>query len=421
MRNFSIRSPRALRSLALGIVIYTALLSIPTTSVQAATFLTFVDDYAGFEAAVGAGSVVSSENFATAVNGTPVGPAGSPDTWNGFTASAYGTGTGPYGASKYCTDLSAATCINWNTSTPAMAGIYGSVGTGPTIGISFKPTSNTIAGFSFDFVDWNDGGQRSEFVVIASDATETVVTGPINAWNAPPQNFAVTLSTADIAAGKYITEIRLVGVAGQAEVVGFYNFKFLTNPVLESGYTVTPSAGANGSIDPSTPQTVNDSETTSFTVTPNTGYSIASVTGCGGSLSGSTYTTGAITSACTVTANFSLNSHAAPAATGTGDITASFTGGGAECGYSVSQFIPLTGHTASPPAGTAPAGVSFPHGLFDFTTSNCTPGSTITMVITYPQALPAGTVYWKYGPTPTDGSYHWYQLPATISGNTATF
>ncbi len=43
----------------------------------------------------------------------------------------------------------------------------------------------------------------------------------------------------------------------------------------------------------------------SFTVTANTGYNIATVTGCGGSLSGSTYTTGAIAGACTVTASFS--------------------------------------------------------------------------------------------------------------------
>ncbi|WP_156033363.1 BACON domain-containing protein [Candidatus Magnetobacterium casense] len=42
-------------------------------------------------------------------------------------------------------------------------------------------------------------------------------------------------------------------------------------------------------------------------MTPNTGYSIGSVTGCGGSLSGNTYTTGAITANCTVTATFSLS------------------------------------------------------------------------------------------------------------------
>jgi uncharacterized protein (TIGR02145 family) len=40
-------------------------------------------------------------------------------------------------------------------------------------------------------------------------------------------------------------------------------------------------------------------------VTPNSGYQIWNVTGCNGSLSGNTYTTGTITAACTVTASFS--------------------------------------------------------------------------------------------------------------------
>jgi YD repeat-containing protein len=74
-------------------------------------------------------------------------------------------------------------------------------------------------------------------------------------------------------------------------------------------YTVTPSAGPNGTISPSTPRTVNYNLTTSFTVTPNTGYSIASVTGCGGTLTGNTYTTGPITSNCTVTASFAINTY----------------------------------------------------------------------------------------------------------------
>ncbi len=69
-------------------------------------------------------------------------------------------------------------------------------------------------------------------------------------------------------------------------------------------YTVTPSAGANGSISPNTPQAVNHNATTSFTITPNTGYSIGTVSGCGGSLSGNTYTTGPITANCTVSASF---------------------------------------------------------------------------------------------------------------------
>ena len=75
-------------------------------------------------------------------------------------------------------------------------------------------------------------------------------------------------------------------------------------------YTVTPSAGSNGSISPNTPQTVNSGATTSFTITPSSGYT-ASASGCGGSPTSSqssayTYTTGAITTNCTVTASFTL-------------------------------------------------------------------------------------------------------------------
>lgn len=71
-----------------------------------------------------------------------------------------------------------------------------------------------------------------------------------------------------------------------------------------STYTVTPSAGAGGTISPNTAQTVSSGSTTAFTVTPNSGYT-ASVGGtCGGSLAGTTYTTSAITANCTVSATF---------------------------------------------------------------------------------------------------------------------
>jgi hypothetical protein len=51
---------------------------------------------------------------------------------------------------------------------------------------------------------------------------------------------------------------------------------------------------------------------------PNSGYSIASVSGCGGSLSGSTYTTGPITQACAVSASFSANQYSVSASAGSG-------------------------------------------------------------------------------------------------------
>ena len=76
-----------------------------------------------------------------------------------------------------------------------------------------------------------------------------------------------------------------------------------------NSYSVTPEAGEGGSLEPGTVQSVTHGNTTTFTVTPDTGYSIDAVDGCGGSLEGSIYTTGAITANCTVTAGFSLNSY----------------------------------------------------------------------------------------------------------------
>lgn len=68
-------------------------------------------------------------------------------------------------------------------------------------------------------------------------------------------------------------------------------------------FTVAATASANGSVTPAL-TTVFDGDNTSFTVTPDTGYGIESVTGCGGTLLGTTYTTSAITSDCSISANF---------------------------------------------------------------------------------------------------------------------
>ena len=72
--------------------------------------------------------------------------------------------------------------------------------------------------------------------------------------------------------------------------------------------TVAPSAGPGGSIDPSTPQIVGDSFTTSFVLTANAHHHIESVGGtCGGSLDGNVYTTAPVTADCTVVANFAID------------------------------------------------------------------------------------------------------------------
>jgi hypothetical protein len=89
------------------------------------------------------------------------------------------------------------------------------------------------------------------------------------------------------------------------------------------------------------------------------------------------------------------------------NLTAGFTGGGAGCTLTQSSFT-------APPAAP-PEGVTFPHGVFNFTASGCQTGSTLAMTVTYPQALPAGAQYWKY----INGS--WQTIPATINGASVTF
>ena len=105
--------------------------------------------------------------------------------------------------------------------------------------------------------------------------------------------------------------------------------KTVTATFTINTYTVIPFAGANGTISPSTNVTVNHGATTSFTVTPNAGYT-ASVTGsCGGSLMGNTFTTNPITASCSVNASFTLNTFTLtvnPAGTGFGSVSSAPAG-----------------------------------------------------------------------------------------------
>ena len=83
-------------------------------------------------------------------------------------------------------------------------------------------------------------------------------------------------------------------------------------PITTTSYTVTASAGAGGSISPSGARTVEAGGTLSFTVTADRNYSLSTIGGTcpSGQRSGSTYVTGAITSNCSVIANFTANSTA---------------------------------------------------------------------------------------------------------------
>ena len=69
-------------------------------------------------------------------------------------------------------------------------------------------------------------------------------------------------------------------------------------------WTVTPVVVGSGSLNPATPQLVNDGDVASFTLLPAAGHAPDSVSGCGGSLAGLVYTTAPVHADCTVTASF---------------------------------------------------------------------------------------------------------------------
>lgn len=111
-----------------------------------------------------------------------------------------------------------------------------------------------------------------------------------------------------------LTIIFTLFLAATAQAVGLQIHTAGTLAKSVTMYAVTASVGTNGTLDAGTPSPVNvaSGATTSFKFNANSGYYISSVSGCNGTtysnsssgVSTYTYTTGAITGACTVTAVF---------------------------------------------------------------------------------------------------------------------
>ena len=70
-----------------------------------------------------------------------------------------------------------------------------------------------------------------------------------------------------------------------------------------------------------------------------------------------------------------------------------------------------------------PPDTTLVNGLFKITLQGCTPGEAELKVrLVYPEELPEGSRYWKYGKTAENPTDHWYVLPnAVIEGNTISF
>ncbi|MFD1838986.1 IPTL-CTERM sorting domain-containing protein, partial [Paracidovorax cattleyae] len=102
---------------------------------------------------------------------------------------------------------------------------------------------------------------------------------------------------------------------------------------------------------------------------------------------------------------------------GGGTASVQISGGPPSCTLTSAQF------GSTPPPG-APAGATFPQGIFSFEATGCA-AATLTVAITYPTALAPGVVLRKYGPQSASAPSDTWFTPtgAAISADrmTATF
>jgi len=53
------------------------------------------------------------------------------------------------------------------------------------------------------------------------------------------------------------------------------------------------------------------------------------------------------------------------------------------------------------------------YGFFSFEITGISSGESVNIPLAFPENMPAGTEYWKYGPTSDDSTPHWYQIPVS--------
>ena len=183
-------------------------------------------------------------------------------------------------------------------------------------------------------------------------------------------------------------------------------------------FPINPTATSDAPADPARPISYSSLTTAVCTVAGTTVTMVASGT-CtlaanqAGDASYSPATQ--VTQAVAIDGIKSFSGTTVPAAGGTpGPASASFTGGGAACGFDAAG----TGFEAA--SAPPPPGKVLPQGMFRFRLTGCDTGSTVTMTVTWPQAVGD---YGKYGlETVGAAASTWFAPPGlAVSGNSASF
>ncbi len=156
----------------------------------------------------------------------------------------------------------------------------------------------------------NEAGIQT-YTITASAGTGGSISpsGQVSVQQGATQTFTITPNT-----GYRIADVTVDGVS-QGPITSYTFSAVSTSHTIAASftliassqvrYTVTTAIGigsGHGTINPTT-RTVISGSTAVFTVSPDSGYT-ATASGCGGSLTNNTFTTGTVNAACTVTVNF---------------------------------------------------------------------------------------------------------------------
>jgi hypothetical protein len=204
-------------------------------------------------------------------------------------------------------------------------------------------------------------------------------TGSVSVNHGANQTFTITPNT-----GYSIASVTVDGVSQGA--IGSYTFSNVTAAHTISAtfavrtYTITASAGTGGSISPTGSVSVNHGANQTFTITPNTGYTVSNIVVDGSSVGAvTTYTFSNVTAAHTISATFSVRTYAITASAGTGGtITPS---GSVSVNHGANQIFTITPNTGYSVATVTVDGVS-QGAISSYAFSNVTANHTISATFT---------------------------------------
>ena len=183
----------------------------------------------------------------------------------------------------------------------------------------------TINGFGNDDYTYNNSTSFYDSVTIKASPTITASaggggtispSGVVSVIYGANQSFTITPNT-----GYHVADVLVDG--SSAGAVTSYTFNSVTaNHTISASfaintYTITASAGSNGTISPSGNVSVNYGANQSFTITPSTGYHVASVLVDGSSAGAVTsYAFNSVTANHTISASFAINTYTITASAG---------------------------------------------------------------------------------------------------------